>query len=127
VQGLNRAKKLLLASAGTAALAVPLLIGFGHAPAVRAQSQADGKPIAFDVASIKPAGAAAGNARSEPGLRFLPGRVESLPAGVIAKQLITEAYQITEHQVLEGHVGSDRIDSNWKRRRMFTPTESKSV
>ena len=41
-QGLNRAKKLLLASAGVAALAGPVVIGvvigIGHAPVVRAQS-----------------------------------------------------------------------------------------
>ena len=38
-QRLNPAKKLLLAGAGTAALAVPLIIGIVRAPALRAQSR----------------------------------------------------------------------------------------
>jgi uncharacterized protein (TIGR03435 family) len=36
---LNRAKKLLLASAGIAALAGPVVVGIGHAPSIRAQSR----------------------------------------------------------------------------------------
>ena len=111
VYGLNRAKKLLLASAGIVALVGPVLIGFGHAPAILAQSRAAGKPLAFEVISIKPMKAAAGSVRSEPGLRFLPGRVESSPVGVTAQQLIVEAYQLTEHQLAgaPGWVGSDRF------------------
>lgn len=81
------------------------------APPVHARSQATGKPLAFDVASIKPISGAAGSSRSEPGLRFLPGKVESLVAGVTAKQLVAEAYQLTEHQLLgaPGWIGSDRF------------------
>lgn len=49
-QRLNRAKKLLLASAGVAALAGPVVIGVvigvGNAPAVRAQSPAAAQPMA---------------------------------------------------------------------------------
>jgi beta-lactamase regulating signal transducer with metallopeptidase domain len=55
-QRLNRAKKLLLASAGIAALAGPVAIGVSHVPAIRAESQAMSAPQsrpAFDVASIK--------------------------------------------------------------------------
>jgi beta-lactamase regulating signal transducer with metallopeptidase domain len=50
---LNRAHKFLLASAGIAALAVPVVIGIGRAPAVQAQSPA-ASPLQFEVASLKP-------------------------------------------------------------------------
>jgi len=58
-QNLNRAKKLLLASAGVVALAGPLVIGIGQAPAIHAQTQiasepAKASPLAFEVASVKP-------------------------------------------------------------------------
>jgi uncharacterized protein (TIGR03435 family) len=51
---LSRAKKLLLAGAGTAALAGPVAVGFlmAHAPAIRAQSSESTK-ISFEVASVK--------------------------------------------------------------------------
>src|SRR5215472_12275568 len=109
--GLNRAKNFLLASAGIAALAGPVLVGVGHAPAITAQSRVTEKPLAFDVVSIKPISNSAGSVRSEPGLNLSSGRVTSLPAGVTAKQLIIEAYQITEHQLAggPGWIGSDRF------------------
>ena len=58
-QNLNRAKKLLLSSAGAAVLAGPLVIGICHAPAIRAQTakaseQTKASPLAFEVASVKP-------------------------------------------------------------------------
>jgi len=110
-QRLNRAKRFLLASAGIAAVAVPLVIGIGHAPPISAQSRVTEKPLAFDAASIKPMNNSGGSVRSEPGLRFLPGTVASLPAGVTARQIITEAYGLTEYQLAggPGWVGSDRF------------------
>ena len=109
-QGLSRAKKLLLASAGIAALAGPLLIGIGHAPAMSAQPRVTEKRLAFDTVSIKPLNNPGAGLRSEPGLRFLPGTVASAPAGVTAKQIIVEAYQLTEYQLTggPGWLGSDR-------------------
>jgi uncharacterized protein (TIGR03435 family) len=73
LQGLNRAKKLLLAAAGIAALAGPvaigLVVGVGDAPAVRAQTLST-RPK-FEVASIrpcnpqdKPTGGGSGSGRS---------------------------------------------------------------
>ena len=60
-QGLNRAKKLLLAGAGLAALAGPVgigvVIGFGHAPAVRAQP-ATAIPSTAQTAQAAPTSAA---------------------------------------------------------------------
>jgi bla regulator protein blaR1 len=50
---LNLAKKVTLAIAATAALAVPIFVGMIGAPSIRAQSQAAGK-LSFEVASIKP-------------------------------------------------------------------------
>ena len=92
----NRAKHLGFESAIIAALGGPFLTGIWPAPA-NAQSQATQKPLAFDAVSIRPFNAI--GSRSEPGLLFLPGRVVSTPAGVTAKQLVAEAYQLTEYQV----------------------------
>jgi bla regulator protein blaR1 len=52
---LGSARKLLLAVAGVAAIAVPIGIGVLNAPASRAQSQPATAPPQFEVASIKPA------------------------------------------------------------------------
>jgi uncharacterized protein (TIGR03435 family) len=55
-QTLNGGKKLLLGCAGTLAVAVPILVGTMHAPAIRAQTSAQtamATPI-FEVVSIKP-------------------------------------------------------------------------
>lgn len=111
-QRLDRAKKLLLASAGIVVVAVPLVIGIAHAPAISAQSLVAEKPLAFDAVSVKPMNnSGGGSVRSEPGLSFLPGRVNSLPAGVTARQIITEAYGLTKYQLAGGPawVGSDRF------------------
>ncbi len=62
-QTLSRGRKLLLATAGVAALAVPLLVGVATAPRLLAQSassqsleamEAAGVKMSFDVASVKP-------------------------------------------------------------------------
>ncbi len=52
---LGPARKLLLAVAGAAAIAVPIGIGVLNAPASEAQSQPATPPPQFEVASIKPA------------------------------------------------------------------------
>jgi bla regulator protein blaR1 len=49
---LNLARKVTLAIAATAALAVPIFVGMIGAPSIRAQSQAAGK-LSFEVVSIK--------------------------------------------------------------------------
>jgi bla regulator protein BlaR1 len=85
VQRLNRAKQILLTSAGLIALAGPvvvgLLMGVGNAPSIRAQSLAAGTP-GFEVASIKPCdrgdvsggrGAGGGNV----GIKWSPGRLHA--------------------------------------------------
>jgi bla regulator protein blaR1 len=49
---LNFARRVALAVAATAALAVPIFVGMIGAPSIRAQSQAAGK-LSFEVASVK--------------------------------------------------------------------------
>ena len=137
-QRLNRPKKLLLASAGVAALAGPLVIGIGHAPPIRAQSrvttapsaQQDSgagsreRPLVFDAASIKPHSGAGGGRDGGPGslpplarggsgaLRLSPGRVTSAPPGVTARKLILEAFHLAPYQLSggAGWLDSDRFD-----------------
>ncbi|MDQ2843162.1 MAG: TIGR03435 family protein, partial [Acidobacteriota bacterium] len=61
-RSLSRAKKLLLTSAGVAALTGPLVIGIAYSPAMHAQTQIPDGPLAvssvsslaFEVASVKP-------------------------------------------------------------------------
>jgi uncharacterized protein (TIGR03435 family) len=50
---LNTAKKIALTVGGTAALALPVIVGMMHAPAIRAQSPAAPTPK-FEVTSVKP-------------------------------------------------------------------------
>jgi bla regulator protein BlaR1 len=66
---LNFAKRVALAVAGIAALALPVIVGILNAPAVRAQSGAGVKPK-FEVASIRPC---------EPGRR---GRLSVTPGSL---------------------------------------------
>ncbi len=117
-QNLNRAKKLLLASAGAAALAGPLLIGIGigigHAPAIHAQTQrvsepAKASPLAFEVASVKPhvfarGQFAFGTASRESDIRISGNRVtmQGLLAG-----LVQTAYKLRTFQVSGAPVWRD--------------------
>src|SRR5262245_34104406 len=91
-------KRLLLVRAVLAALAGALVISTGYAPRIDAQSQVQEKKLTFEVVSIKPMkDSEIGSRRGVPGLGFLPGGVESFPGGgVTARQLIAEAYQLTE-------------------------------
>jgi bla regulator protein BlaR1 len=103
VEGLNRAKKFLLAGAGSAALVAPVAIGIiaglGHVPSVRAQAPssapaATGKSK-FDVASVKPC--ATGDITAKAGGRGGAGRINWSPGRLRAEcqtveQLIREAY-----------------------------------
>ena len=95
---LTIAGKLLLAGAGTLALAVPLVIGLLHAPTLRAQtSSAAEPPLKFEVASIKPSDP------SERGtiIQFAPGGrlvVKNAPL----KSLVTLAYDVQDFQISGG-------------------------
>jgi bla regulator protein blaR1 len=94
-QELNRAKKLILVAAGTAALAVPVVIGVlmgtpaAEAQAPARQSQTVAAP-SFDVASIKPCtpGESGGRGRNAGG--GSPGRLSENCVTVL--NLIRQAY-----------------------------------
>jgi uncharacterized protein (TIGR03435 family) len=106
VQNLNRAKNLLLASAGVAVLAGPLVIVIGHAPAISAQTQistkpAKASPLSFEVASVKPHAFARGQFAfgtvfGESPIRISGNRVtmQGLLAG-----LVLSAYKLRTFQV----------------------------
>jgi bla regulator protein blaR1 len=89
-------RKLLLATAGAAAIGSPILIGILHAHATQAQSSesAPEKPSEFEVASIKPADPASRNMRigTGPGGRFTA-------EGIPLKLLIEYAYKIHDFQI----------------------------
>lgn len=98
---LNSAKKVALALAGVAAVALPVIVGIMNSPAIRAQSSA--ATPKFEVASIKP--------DLEQGLsmavRPLPGR---LIADASVRLLMQNAYALPRFRI-EG--GPAWIDAEW--------------
>lgn len=105
-QNLNRTKKLLLAYAGFAGLAGPVMIGIGSAPTISAQTPIAGgpakaSPLAFEVASIKPHVFARnqfafGTASRESPIRISGNRVTT--QGLLAGLVLT-AYKLRTFQV----------------------------
>ena len=92
--GLSVANKLLLAGAGVAALAAPLLVGAMNAPQSRAQSQ-DESNLSFEVASVKPSGVTFGmSVGNSPGRFYVNGAT--------LNYLITKAYDLQEYQLSGG-------------------------
>jgi uncharacterized protein (TIGR03435 family) len=90
----SMAKKLALAVAGMAAIALPVGVGMMNAPAIHAESA--GKP-SFEVATVKPS--ADGSIRAGPGP--LPGgRVKA--TSVTLKMLMAIAYNVREENILGG-------------------------
>lgn len=103
---LNRANKFLLAGAGVAAVAVPLMVGIGDTPSVLAQPPAV-TPRRFDVAAIKPDNSGANFL----GIRVVPGGgLRAVNATL--RSLISEAYQVRDFEVSGGPawLGSARYD-----------------
>jgi bla regulator protein blaR1 len=109
-QRLNRANKFLLASAGAAALAGPLIVGIGSAPAVRAQSPAVSSPQ-FEVASIKPDKSGAGPV----GMRIQPGGLFTA-WNVTLEVLLQNAYSMQSFRIFGAPAWAreDRFDVNAK-------------
>jgi bla regulator protein BlaR1 len=93
-QNLNFPRKLLLATGGIAAIAIPIAIGFVNAPVSRAQSTETGPR--FEVASIKPSN----SADRRPLFRMEPGGLAAANATV--KRLIELAYHIKLFQISGG-------------------------
>jgi uncharacterized protein (TIGR03435 family) len=95
-QRLNRANKFLLAVAGIAAVAVPLMLGIGDSPSVLAQSPPV-TPRRFDVAAVKPDNSGA----NVLGIRVVPGGgLRAVNATL--RSLIREAYQVRDFQLSGG-------------------------
>jgi uncharacterized protein (TIGR03435 family) len=119
---LNFAKRISLAVAGMAALALPVIVGVMNAPAIRAQSTTGAQK--FEVASIRP--------DLQQGLmmvRPLPGR---LTASASVRLLIQNAYAVQPFQILGGPAWIDseryqieaKADGNATRARMFLMLQS---
>jgi bla regulator protein blaR1 len=117
--------KLLLASAGVAALAAPIFLGVMNAPPARAQ-EASGKPPVFEVASVK---------RNDSGERRMGSRIE--PGGRYIAQnvplywLIADAYRVPfQSSRLSGGpewIRSERYDIEAKPEKGFIPPGASST
>lgn len=92
-QDLTRARKVLLGAAGVAAVAAPVLVGVMPPPAAQAQ----GAPLRFEVASIKPVKGDVGRGA----LQTMPGGGLRL-SGSTVRQLISFAYHVREYQITGG-------------------------
>lgn len=106
---LTLAKKSILLVAGVAALSIPIVTGIFHASPILAQTE---KPLAFDAASIKPAGEPAGGRRGPSGGNVMldPGRGSVTARRATARGIVREAYRVTDQQ-LSG--GPNWLDSDW--------------
>jgi uncharacterized protein (TIGR03435 family) len=108
VTRLDFGKKLLLASAGIAAVAGPIVFGLLNAPPSRAQSPVSNAPAPeFEVASVKPnkSGERGGRIMNSPGGRFTA-------ANISLKMLIHLAYGVTDSQISggPGWLNSEKFD-----------------
>jgi bla regulator protein BlaR1 len=107
VRRLNLSKKAILAVAGFTAMALPVIVGIAHTPAILAQTPSSARaPAQFEVASVKrhPTEDSSG------GIAPHPGRFDAI--GVPLKLLIQIAYGLKDHQVLggPGWIDSERYD-----------------
>jgi len=102
-------KKLLLAIAGTVAVAGPIVIGVWNVPAGRAQP--GGEKLVFDVASIKPADP--DNTNSS--FQLVPGGGLRI-VNYTLKRLVAQAYDVRDFQISGGPswFDSERWDINAK-------------
>ena len=99
---LDAGRKWLLALAGTASIAGPMIVGAMNAPQIRAQEQSGGRAPAFDVAVIKPTerGKGPANASSNPqGVEY---------HGYSLRMLIADAYNVKARSISAASQG-DRI------------------
>jgi bla regulator protein blaR1 len=103
---LNRAKKLLLASAGIAALAGPIVTGVSYTPAMRAQTPQAEAPRKFEAATIKPSRPD----RQGSGLNLFPGRIRVVNSSL--KFCIETAWNLRDFQVsgATGWIAAERYD-----------------
>jgi uncharacterized protein (TIGR03435 family) len=118
---LTFAKKITLAVVAIATPAVPISVRLMNAPKVQAAPATTPK---FEVASVKSISGGGGGRKSTGGLRFGSGTVTSAPDGVTVRQIILEAYHLTQSQVSGGPswLDSDRFALQAK-----TETSDRSV
>jgi uncharacterized protein (TIGR03435 family) len=111
-QGLDFSRKALLAAAGAAAIAGPIILGIFNAPPSHAQSPSPEPPApAFEVASIKP------NNGGDRRVMFMiapGGRFNA--TNVTVKMLLAQAFGVKEFQVSggPGWLDSDHFDISAK-------------
>ncbi len=106
-RNLSVGRKLLLAVAGVAAIAVPIAIGMIDGPRLRAQAHVPGSGLRFEVATVKV------NKSGDRGMGFPPPMHGTFRAtNVPLRMLIIEAYQIQEYQLTGGPtwLDSERFD-----------------
>jgi uncharacterized protein (TIGR03435 family) len=105
-------KKLFLATAGVAALALPVVVGLVNSPQIRAQSQpSTGASLpSFEVASIKANHSGDNRVR----LGTSPGRFTT--TGGTAKMIIGWAYNVKDYQISGGPswINSEKYDIDAK-------------
>jgi uncharacterized protein (TIGR03435 family) len=120
---LTFARKLLLAAAGMAALAGPVVVGIMSASHGRAQSHT-GTGLTFEVASVKPADPQ----EQRVAIRIVPGGGLNL-IGVSLKQMIAFAYNVRESQISggPGWLNSERFDIIAKSPRSESPSDPRQM
>jgi uncharacterized protein (TIGR03435 family) len=108
-RSLDFGRKLMLTSAGIAAVIAPVVIGVVNAPRIAAQTQS-ATPISFQSATIQPSE----NAGRFMVRRTLDGRVTM--AGITLEMLIALAYDVRGPQIAGGPpwIASDRFDIDAK-------------
>jgi uncharacterized protein (TIGR03435 family) len=121
---LTFARKLLLASAGVAAVAGPIVIGAVNVPRGQAQAQDGGTPLTFEVASVKPASPDAQGTS----ITLIPAGGLKVTNGSL-KQLITFAYNVRDFQISggPGWLGSERYDVLAKAPSSDAPTDVRQM
>lgn len=118
-------RKLLLAIAGIAAIAGPIIFGIVNASQGRAQStESDKAELKFEVASIKPSDPEARNS----GVNILPGGGLKL-TNIPLKMMVTFAYNVQRFQVIGGPdwIEKERYDIVAKPERPEGPSDLKKA
>jgi uncharacterized protein (TIGR03435 family) len=96
-------KKLLLTTGGLAVIVMPLMIGLVNAPRIGAQSAVQQQPagaaapLAFEVASVKPA-----KSVGPRGIKPMPGGQTYIANGAPLRMMIKLMYKIPDSQIVGG-------------------------
>jgi uncharacterized protein (TIGR03435 family) len=105
---LNRTKKFLLATAGVAALAGPLVFGIIHAPVIRAQGAATRPAPAFEVASVKRRPPYTGGEFAQ---HYSYDRAQVTYSNTSLRAILANAYGVPESQIEgPGWLDGERYD-----------------